>query len=136
MGSATEITALLEAVAESLEDAEHGEMDVEEQVAVYGRAERARGVMLAYQAAHEQAAADVAGDSPVGWSGRLRAAWRTLRGEDAGAGGGPALAPALESDARETGDALAAYADDLQECLADHGDDDGAGSGAASRGFY
>ena len=83
MESTTEITALIEDIADTLKDADHGAMDAEERVEVYGKAERARGVLLAYQAAHEQAAAhdDVTDDATDGCGRRGgQSAARTCQG--------------------------------------------------------
>lgn len=131
MESTGEVTTLLGDVVEALEDADHDEMAVAEQLEAYGKAERARGVMLAYQATHEQvAAADAMDDADAeadGWPARFRAAWRTLRGRESDRGPRlPSSSPALAIDAGETGDSLEEITDDLSDHLADaRGDDAG-----------
>ena len=120
--AAAEITTLFQDVVEATDE----DLDGTDTVEAYGKAERARGVMLAFesaQAAHEDGRQ---ADATDGVAGRLRDALAALRGRETGvrATGADTDLKELVRFAEDAADVIDARADALGDDLANrHADD-------------
>jgi len=116
--AADEITTLFQDVVEATDE----DLDGTDTVEAYGKAERARGVMLAFEAAQDAAEGGRRADATDGVAGRLRDALAALRGRETGGSGAPGTDADLEEIARVVEDAtdvIDARADALGDGLAD-----------------
>ena len=112
-----EITTLFQDVVEATDE----DLDGTDTVEAYGKAERARGVMLAFEAAQDAAEGGRRADATDGVAGRLRDALAALRVRETG-GTESAAAADLEEIARVVEDAtdvIDARADALGDGLTD-----------------
>ena len=120
--AADEITTLFQDVVEATDE----DLDGTDTVEAYGKAERARGVMLAFEAQDAHAGGRQA-DATNGVAGRLRDALAALRGRETGGRGATGTNTDPDELARVVEDAtdvVDAWADALRDDLADrHADD-------------
>jgi hypothetical protein len=119
--TAAEITALFQDVIKATDE----DLDGTDTVEAYGKAERARGVMLAFEAAQDARAGGRQADATDGVAGRLRDALAALRGRETGGSGAAGTDTDLEELVRfaeDAADVIDARADALGDDLADrHG---------------
>jgi hypothetical protein len=116
--AADEITTLFQDVVEATDE----DLDGTDTVEAYGKAERARGVMLAFEAAQDAHAGGRQADATDGVAGRLRDALAALRGRETGGRGATGTNTDLDELARVVEDAtdvVDAWADALRDDLAD-----------------
>ena len=121
--AADEITTLFQDVVEATDE----DLDGTDTVEAYGKAERARGVMLAFESAQDARAGGRQADATDGVAGRLRDALAALRGGETGSSRVTRTDTDLEEllrFAEDAADVVNARADALGDDLADrHADD-------------
>jgi hypothetical protein len=118
MTAAAEITTLFQDVVEATDEDLNGKRTVE----AYGKAERARGVMLAFESAQDARAGGRQVDATDGVAGRLRDALAALRGRETGGSRVTRTDTDLEELVRfaeDAADVVNARADALGDDLAD-----------------